>query len=96
MWYMRCATEEDRTVWKAVLKYCAAHAEPPLGDDVDATEAFRDAYRGVRRSLGFWGYYRVDKCQQDMLAQLCVDRCKLLVSFDEYLHDVCKRARRDT
>jgi hypothetical protein len=77
-WYLRCDSESERARWQAVLKYATLHAQPPLSEDPVAAAAFRDAYEMLRRRLGLWGWYRIDRSEPEQIAslirQVCVER----------------------
>lgn len=57
------------------LQYSARHAQPPLNKDQVLRFAFQRAYRITRWRLGVWGWYYVDRTEEEMLGQLVVDKC---------------------
>lgn len=75
-WYLRTETPEERKKWMAAMKYNASNAKAPLNDDPVLAEAFKEAYRETRWKLGVWGWYSYDRTEDELLAQLVVDRCE--------------------
>lgn len=57
------------------LQYSARHAQPPLNKDQVLRFAFQRAYRITRWRLGVWGWYYIDRTEEEMLGQLVVDKC---------------------
>mmetsp|Transcript_70890 Transcript_70890/g.125252 ORF Transcript_70890/g.125252 Transcript_70890/m.125252 type:complete len:574 (-) Transcript_70890:334-2055(-) len=74
-WYLKCEDAESLKTWEGVLKYAARGARPPLNEDEVMRFAFQRAYPITRWRLGVWGWYYVDKTEDEMLGQLVVDKC---------------------
>ncbi|KAA0159716.1 hypothetical protein FNF27_04227 [Cafeteria roenbergensis] len=85
-WHLRCDSEAERSKWRAVLKYASLHAQPPLSADAVEAAAFCDAYERLRRRLGLWGWYRIDRCEPEQLTQLVCQLCR-----DRILHQALAR-----
>lgn len=85
-WHLRCDSEAERSKWRAVLKYASLHAQPPLSSDAVEAAAFCDAYERLRRRLGLWGWYRIDRSEPEQLAQLVSQLCR-----DRILHQALAR-----
>jgi len=75
-WHLRCDSEAERSKWRAVLKYASLHARPPLNTDRVAASAFCDAFDRLRRRMGLWGWYRVDRSEPEQLAALATQICR--------------------
>jgi hypothetical protein len=56
------------------VQYSALKAKAPHGEDPIIRIAFKEAYDCARRHLGMWGYYRLDRPQEQQLAALVVER----------------------
>ena len=63
------------------MQYSALKAKAPHGEDVVLRIAFKEAYDCTRRHLGRWGYYRLDRPQEQQLAALVVERCVASAGF---------------
>lgn len=72
--------------WRKDQMFCAAlllslycqhactHARPPLVNDEHLASAFLDSYHNLRTQLGFWGYYMIDRNEEDQLLLLAVEK----------------------
>jgi len=72
-WAFSCETEEDKAEWLKIFNNACRKANPPINPDRLIAEAFRGAYRAVRWSYGFYGWWSLNGTEAEMLGGLCAD-----------------------
>lgn len=75
IWYLKFESEEELKEWQAVLETACSKSRAPLNEDAIMRAAFQAAYRQCRWALGVWGWYDYYDTEQQMLANMIVDRC---------------------
>jgi hypothetical protein len=69
-WWLKCATEEERSDWMNVFQTSCYKARPPVNKDELVSSAFAVAYRATRWSYGYYGWYSITGTEAEQLGLL--------------------------
>ena len=83
-WYLSVESEEELEKWEGVLRFSCMRARPPMNPDPVMREAFKQAFTKTRFRLGVWGWYSFTLSEDEMLAQMIVDRCNRDIMSEVY------------
>ncbi|CAE7029520.1 unnamed protein product [Symbiodinium sp. KB8] len=76
IWSLRFEDEESMKKAEGQLREAISNAPMPLNPDPVMRAAFKAAYQQTRWSLGVWGWFSYYKTEEDMLANMIVDKAE--------------------
>jgi len=70
VWWLKCASEEERSDWMNIFQTSCYKANPPINKDELVSSAFKVAYRATRWSYGYYGWYSITGTEAEQLGLL--------------------------